>query len=189
MTEKLSQAFQNVESSYAELVEIANGILDPMFNPINQLVDEINEKSNNLSIDQIRDYMLRLQLSAYQLSETRDKAALKAELAEAIQKEQFAIKFNSFEGAAAVKDKLATVAVSGETVSEILYNLVSSLLKTKSDQLHRLVAVLTSILMSKMSEVKFMNMGTTSEIPATVGRMYGTDELTTTNSGRISLRE
>lgn len=160
MDKKLEEALNNVELTYKELVEIANDMLNPLFGPINGIVSTLSTTVNSLSIDQIRDYILQLQLKAFEISETKEKAALKAELAETLQKEKFATSFNGFEGSAAVKEKLALIEASPETVSETLYNLVANLLKTKLDQLHRLVAALTSILMSRMSEAKFMNAGT-----------------------------
>ena len=160
MEKKLEEALQRVELAYQDLVETANGALAPMLNPINELVTLINATVNALSIDQIRDYILKLQLKAFEISEIKEKAALKAELAETLQKEKFATSFNGFDGSAAVKEKLALIEASPETVSEAFYNLIANLLKTKVDQLHRLVAALTSILMSRMSEAKFMNSGT-----------------------------
>ena len=167
MNAKLETALTNVETTYGDLVEIANGMLKPLFDPINNLVSVINSTVNALSIEQIRDYILQLQLKAFEISETKEKAALKAELAETLQKEKFAVSFNKLEGAAAVKDKLALVEASAETVSEALYNLVANLLKTKVDQLHRLVDALKSILMSRMQETKFMNIGSSIEVPPT----------------------
>ena len=172
MNAKLETALTNVETTYGDLVEIANSMLKPMFDPINQLVSTISATVNALSIDQIRDYILQLQLKAFEISETKEKAALKAELAETLQKEKFAISFNSLEGSAAVKDKLATVENSSEVIAEALYNLVSNLLKTKLDQLHRLVDALKSILMSRMQETKFMNIGASGDIPGTNGQTY-----------------
>jgi len=164
MDKKLEDALGRVELTYKDLVEISNEMLKPLFDPINELVAAINSRVNALSIDQIRDYILQLQLKAFEIAETKEKAALKAELAEAIQKEQFAISFNGMDGSAAVKDKLALVATSAETVSETLYNLVANLLKTKLDQLHRLVDALKSILMSRMQETKFMNVGVSADV-------------------------
>ena len=169
MTDKLSNALNNVEVTYKELVEISNSILDPIIGPANTLVSTINAQINSLSIDQIRDFILQLQLKAFELSEIKEKAAMKAELSEALQKEKFATTFNGLDGSAAVKEKIALVESSSETVSTVLYELVSSLLKSKVDQLHRLVDCLKSILMSRMQETKFMNIGSTAEIPATQG--------------------
>lgn len=172
MDSKLEKALANVETTYGELVNIANDFLRATFDPIDDLVQQINCRINTLSVDQIRDYMLTLQLKAYGISELKEKAALKAELAEILQKEHFAISFNGADGSAAVKDKLATVATSSETVTEALYTLIASLLKTKLDSMHRLIDVLKSILMSRMQETKFMNLGASNDIsPTTNGRI------------------
>ena len=177
MDKKLETALNNVETTYGELVGIANDMLNPMFEPINLIIAQVNATVNAMSIDQIRDYILRIQLKAFEISEIKEKAALKAELAETLQKEKFAVSFNGLEGSAAVKDKLALVETSAEIVTEALYNLIANLLKTKLDQLHRLVDALKSILMSRMQETKFMNMGSTNEVPATTGRMRLNEEI------------
>lgn len=168
MTDKLSNALNNVECTYKELVEISNNILDPIVGPANTLVSTVNAQINSLSIDQIRDFILQLQLKAFELAEIKEKAAMKAELSEALQKEKFATTFNGLDGSAAVKEKIALVESSSETVSTVLYELVSSLLKSKVDQLHRLVDCLKSILMSRMQETKFMNIGATAEVSAPI---------------------
>jgi hypothetical protein len=177
MDKKLETALNNVETTYGELVNIANDMLNPMFEPINMIIVSVNATVNAMSIDQIRDYILQIQLKAFEISEIKEKAALKAELAETLQKEKFAISFNGLEGSAAAKDKLALVETSAEIVTEALYNLIANLLKTKLDQLHRLVDALKSILMSRMQETKFMNMGSTNEVPATTGRMRLNEEV------------
>ena len=107
MDKKLETALNNVETTYGELVNIANDMLNPMFEPINLIITQVNATVNAMSIDQIRDYILRIQLKAFEISEIKEKAALKAELAETLQKEKFAVSFNGLEGSAAVKDKIA----------------------------------------------------------------------------------
>ena len=178
MDKKLETALNNVETTYGELVEIANGMLNPMFEPINAIISRVSASVNAMSIDQIRDYILTIQLKAFEISEIKEKAALKAELAETLQREKFAVSFNGLEGSAAAKDKLALVETSAEIVTEALYNLVANLLKTKLDQLHRLVDALKSILMSRMQETKFMNIGSTNEVPSTCA-FAGVDEAQT----------
>ena len=167
MDKKLEAALNSVETSYGELVEIANSIVEPILKPINDTVDLVSASANNMPIDSLRNYMLDLQLKAFSLSEIKEKSGLKAELAEALQKEKYAISFNSLEGSAAVKDKLALVENAPEVLSATMYNLIADLLKTKLDQVHRLVDCLKSILMSRMQETKFMNVGASSEIPST----------------------
>ena len=151
---KLDIALDNVEMTYGDVVAIANDMLSSLFNPINALVEEINSKINSYTVEEIRDYMMRLQLRAYEISEIKEKSSLKAELAEALRKEKYATAFNEAQGTAGTKDNTALLAASEEIIVESLYDLVASLLRTKLDQLHRLVDCLKSVLMSRMQEAK-----------------------------------
>ena len=150
----LNEALANVEGTYAEVVEIANDMLSDIFDPINSLVSEIREAGAGISAEALRDYMVRLQLRSYEISDIKEKSALKAECAEALRKEKYARTFNAAEGTAGVRDNTAFLASSEEIIVEALYNLVASLLKTKLDEVHRLIDTLKSILMSKMQEAK-----------------------------------
>lgn len=150
----LTEALNNVEATYAEVVEVANDMLSDIFIPINSLIDEIREAGAGIPVDALRDYMVRLQLRSYEISDIKEKSALKAECAEALRKEKYARTFNAAEGTAGIKDNTAFLASSEEIIVEALYNLVASLLKTKLDEVHRLIDTLKSILMSKMQEAK-----------------------------------
>lgn len=150
----LNEALDKVEMAYVDVVSIANDMLAPLFDPINKLVEEINGRINTFTVEEIRNYMMRLQLRAYEISETKEKSSLKAELAQAVRKEKYALTFNEAQGTAGTKDNTALLAASEEIIVESLYRLVASLLKTKLDALHRLVDALKSVLMSKMQEAK-----------------------------------
>lgn len=150
----LNKALENVEMSYGDIIEIANDILYDILSPIDSLMSELNNSMSTLTTESTRDYMIRIQLRAYELSEIKEKSALKASCAEAIKNEKHAISFNKAEGSAAVKTNIALIESSEEIVIEALYEYIASLLKTKLDQLHRAVDCLKSILMSKMQEAK-----------------------------------
>jgi hypothetical protein len=107
-----------------------------------------------MSIDFIRDSILQLQLAVYSLSELRDRSGIKATCAEATKKEAYAASYVGQEGTAGVKDSNTTLAISENVVAQCLYDLVASLVKTKVDQLHRMIDSLKSILMSRMQEMK-----------------------------------
>lgn len=154
----LTIAMDNVEITYGQVVDVANNILSNTFKPINDLISNIEENVINLTVDSIRDYMVRLQLKAYSLSELKDKASLKAECAESLRKEKYAISLIEAEGTTNVKDNKATLASSDEIVVEMLYELIANLVKTKLDQLHRLTNVLQNVLISRMQEAKYINL-------------------------------
>lgn len=163
MTKDLTRALDAVELTYQDVVGIANEMIDPILQPLNEVIDDIRENATNMPAELIRDYIIRVQLRAYELAEPKDKALLKSQLSEALRKEKYANELIGAEGTAGVKDNKATLASSEEIVVEALYELVANLLKTRLDSAYRMVDSLKSILMSKMQEAKFMQLGTSIE--------------------------
>lgn len=158
MAKDLSKAISEVELTYEQIEQIANDIIKEPLDSVNQLVNEIQVNLPVMSADLLRDYMIKLQLAVFQISEIRDKAAAKAQCAEALRKEAYSTSFLIQEGTAGQKDANATIAISENIVTECLYDLVSNLVKTKIDQGLRLVDTLKSALVSRMQEAKISNM-------------------------------
>ena len=154
MAKNLNEALDNLEMTYGQVADIADAMLKEILSPVTNLINVIGEDINSLSVDQLKEYMWKLQYKAYSLSEIKEKSLLKAELAEALQKEKFAMKFNEADGAAAVKNNIALIQTSEEIVVQALYESISSQLKTKVDQLHRMVDAIKSILVARMQEAK-----------------------------------
>ena len=50
MDKKLETALNNVETTYSELVSIANDMLNPMFEPINLIITQVNATVNAMSV-------------------------------------------------------------------------------------------------------------------------------------------
>lgn len=150
----VNEALEVVEGTYSEIKEIAKDMLDPFFKPVDNIINGLGGNINNLSIETIRNVILELSLSSYKIGEIRDKTGVKAEIAEAIKKEKYATIHNKTEGTVATKENTALLEASPEIVTEILYDLVSSLAKTKVDEIHRVVDALKSVLMSRMQELK-----------------------------------
>lgn len=151
---KLEEALDQVEGTYSEIVKVANDMLSSLFDPVNELIQELGTRINEYSAEEVRGYIIRLQLVSYQISEAKDKSSLKSALAESLREEAFAKSFNAADGTAAVKNNIALIESSQEVIVEALYNLVADLLKTKLDEVHRLIDALKSVLMSKMQELK-----------------------------------
>ena len=107
--------------------------------------------------------MLKLSIRAYSFGDVKERSAIKAECAEILKKEAYAVSFNSSEGSVAVKDNTSILNISNEIVSECIYNLVASLFKIKLDELRRVIDILKTILMSRLSEMK-MSTGITQQI-------------------------
>lgn len=161
MIKNLEASLNQVEATYSEVVDIANEMLKELFSPINDLVDNLNNDVQDMQIDEIRDYIMKLSIQSFRISEPKDRSTLKAKCAEALRKHNYAIEFNGAEGTINTKDNTALINTANYIVTEALYDLVSDLLKTKLDEIHRLVDALKSILMSKMQEVKLSMNGVT----------------------------
>lgn len=149
----LQEALDNVEMTYQELNKIAKDIVSEFFAGADSLIDELKDV-NELDNDSIRNYMIKLSLTAYSLSEVKEKSAMKAEIAESLRKEAMARNYVEASGTASAKENEATINTSAEAVSEALFNLVAGLFKTKQDQIHRVVDTLKSVLMSRNMEAK-----------------------------------
>lgn len=157
MAKDLSKAINEVETTYDQIEQIANDIIREPLNNINNIINSIQIEVNDISIDLLRIYMMKLQVAIFQLSEIKDLTAVKAEVAESLRKEAYSTSFLTQEGTAGQKDASATIAISENIVTEYLYELVSNLVKTKVDQGLRMIDTLKSILMSRMQEAKISN--------------------------------
>lgn len=160
MTEGLQKALETCEMTYSQLVEIANGITKDYTKKVDDLILYASNNIENMTTDFIRNFMIKLALESYSFSEIKEKASIKAECAEMLKKEAYAKEFNGIdEGSVAYKENVATLNISNEIVTECIYNLVASLLKTKLDECHKVVDCMKSVLMSRMSEAKLSGIG------------------------------
>ena len=154
MSQAVNNALNNVDMVYDELIQIANETVESIVGDISSIIHDIQSDLENMNNDLLRDYILKLCLKSYSFSDIKEKAAFKAEIAETIRKEAYAKQFNSTEGTVAVRQNNAEIAISAEYLSEEIYQLISALLKTKADEIHRVVDALKTVLMSRLQEAK-----------------------------------
>lgn len=154
MTKELSQAIDNVEIAYNDIIDIANESVKELTGDLDELLENVYHGIENLTNDGIREIMMRLSLRSFSFSAIKEKAALKANLAEALRKEAYAKQFSTLDGSVAAKDTKATLNISEEIIVEHIYNLTAALFKTKLDEAHRVIDTLKTVLMSRLSEAK-----------------------------------
>lgn len=153
----LQEALNNTNTAYQQLVDIANDIVSKCVKDINPIIVAINNNIQDISNDKIREHMLSLSLRAYSLAEIKEKAAMKAEVAEILKKEAYATEFNGADGTVAVRENLAQINVADEILAQTVNELVADILKVKLDEIHRMIDVLKTILMSRLSEAKLIS--------------------------------
>lgn len=154
MNAQVSKALQEVDATYEDLIDFANDIFVATAGEIDTIIGSAYDSIEIMSNDMIRDLMMRLSLKSYSFSEVKEKSAFKATLAESIRKNTYAERFNSTEGTVAVRENTATIQSSAEILAEEIHTLVSNMLKTKLDEIHRVVSTLQTVLMTRMQEAK-----------------------------------
>lgn len=157
MAKNLDKAIDNVETTYKDLIEIANDMSSNYFKEVNEMISDLQKKVNTMGNDDIRLAIIHLSLKSFSLGEMKERTALKQEISETLRKEKYAQTFNSTEGSVGVRENTAVLESSEEIVTELIYDYVASAFKTKLDEVHRVVDSLKSILMSKMQELKITN--------------------------------
>ena len=95
MKKELEQALNNVELTYQDIVEIANELVAEYTKDLDSIVKNIEDNIESLSNDDIRNLMLKLSIRAYSFGDVKERSAIKAECAEILKKEAYAVSFNS----------------------------------------------------------------------------------------------
>lgn len=158
MAKDLQKALDNLGTTYDELVVIANDISSRYTKPIDDIINTVDVIE--LSNDDIRRLLTELSFKSYSLGEAKEQLALKSEIADALMKEKQAVVFNGAEGTVDAKKNKALLDSSEELLVNSIFETVASLLKTKLDETHRIVSVLTTVITSRNAEAK-LNAGVT----------------------------
>lgn len=144
----------NLNVAYKELVDVAKGMVKAVTSEIDELITYLLENVETLSNDEIMKYEIKLSCMSYSFSEIKEKSQFKAALAESLRKDEYAKYFRSIDGSVAIRESEATLQTSGEIVTELLYDLTAGMLKSKHDEIHRVVDTLKSVLMTRVAEAK-----------------------------------
>ena len=159
MTSDVRKALTAIDCIYDDLVEVANEIFNTTTKEVDGMMTDAYNDIEKMSNDAIRDLMLKLSLKSYTFSEVKEKSAFKSTMGEILRKEAYAKNFNSIEGTVAVRETNATIQTSGEIIAEEIYTLVANMLKTKLDEIHRVVNTLQTVLMTRIQEAKLTTVG------------------------------
>lgn len=157
MKSNVATALENVDAVYTDLIDIANDVFATTTADLDTILQQAYDDIETMTNDKLRDYMARLSLKAYSFSEVKEKSAFKAALAETIRKQAYAARFNEAAGTVGAKENLAVLNTSAEILADEIHTLISSMLKTKLDEVHRVVNTLQTILMTRMQEAKMVS--------------------------------
>lgn len=150
----IEEALDIVEATYAEITAIGDEMMAEHYKNANKILNIIDDDLENLSTKDIKNYMIKLGLASARLAAVKDKALSKFACAELIKKHEYSQALLVQEGTTNVKEAKASAVVAKEQVASLLYEYVAVSLKSKVDEIHRMVDILKSVLISNAQEAK-----------------------------------
>lgn len=153
----IQAALDAVDMTYSELIDIVDDTRKSVMEDCDVIIEDVSNNIQDMSNDKIRDTLMRLSLKSYYLASIKDKSAFKANLAETIRKEAYARAFGNAVGTVAQKDGQALLDTSSQAVAEKIHDLMADLFKSSTDEIHRTIDVLKTVLMSRLSEAKLVS--------------------------------
>ena len=146
-----------------ELYRSLRPMVDEVVNKHSKTIDDIIKKiKNNLTVltnKELQDYMMQLSIELYFFSESKDKSILMQECALVLTKETQAEVFNSTSGTQSVRNNQAIINTLDKQAIVMIQNAVANQLKSKLDEGHRIVNILSNILISRNAENKLKGVG------------------------------
>ena len=153
----IQAALDAVDMTYSELIDIVDDTRRSIMEDCDVIIEDVSNNIQDMSNDRIRDTLMRLSLKSYYLASIKDKSAFKANLAETIRKEAYARAFGNAVGTVAQKDGQALLDTSSQAVAEKIHDLMADLFKSSTDEIHRTIYFLKTVLMSRLSEAKLVS--------------------------------
>lgn len=150
----IKEANQVLNETYKQLQPIVDSVVNKQAKDIDNIVCKIKKNLSTMSNKELQDIILQLSVETYYFSHIKDMSILKQECALALMKESQACVFNGKAGTQAVKSNQATIETLDKQTVNILYNAVANNMKSKLDEAHRMVNVLSNVLISKNAEAK-----------------------------------
>ena len=150
----IDNANKNVIDFYKDLKPIVDEVVSKNARPIDEIIKKIKKDLTTLTNKELQDYMLQLSIETYYFATIKDSSILRQECATVLLKEGQANSFNGADGTQSYRNNQAIIQNLDKQAVNVLYNAVVNCMKSKLDEAHRIVNVLSSVLISKNAEAK-----------------------------------
>ena len=147
-------AKKEVSEVYKSLSPIVKDIVGKHSKELDNIINKIKKNMTTLTNKELQDYMMQLSIETYEFAQSKDMSILMQECAIAVSKDRQANIFNSAEGTQAVRLNTAQIESVDSQVVVALQNAVANCMKSKLDEAHRVINILSNVLISKNAENK-----------------------------------
>lgn len=152
--EKVNESKHEVSEIFKSLKPIVKETVDRNTKEIDDIIGKIKKNLTTLTNKELQDYMLQLSIELYYFSERKDMSLLMQECAIAVSKMAQADIFNGTAGTQAVRSNQAVIESMDKQVVAMIQSAVANSMKSKLDEAHRIVNILSNVLISKNAENK-----------------------------------
>lgn len=149
----ITTAKSDVQSMFDSLAPIVLEVAGKYSKEADKLIDKL-VNANSFTNEELREAILQLSIEAYMFSMSKDASILKQDCATTLLKESQAKLYNATQGTQVVRQNQSIVDSVDKQVVNMLYSAVANMMKTKLDEIHRLLNTLNSILISRNAEAK-----------------------------------
>lgn len=154
MAVDIKSANGQVTDMYNQLKPIINGIVEKNTKSLDDIIKKVRNNLTTLTNKELQETILQLSIETYYFSTIKDMSILKQECAMTLMKEKQAAVYNSTDGTQQTRNNQAVIDTLDKQTVQVLYNAVSNCMKSKLDEAHRVVNMLSSVLISRNAEAK-----------------------------------
>lgn len=164
MTINIDDSTKEVTTMYDLLKPIVNDTVASYSKDIDSLIKTIKNNVTTATNKELQDYMARLSIEAYYFSETKDLSTLQQDCANILYKTKQADVYILTPGTQAARANQAVIDTQDKQIVAAIYAAVANRLKSKLDEAHRLINVLSNILISRNAEAKLKGARTDDDL-------------------------
>lgn len=150
----IKEAKKTVSETYELIKPIVKETVAKNTKDIDEIIKKIKNNLTTLTNKELQDYMLQLSIEAYYFAERKDMSLLMQECAIALSKNAQADIYNRTEGTQSYRTNTAIVDSMDKQTVAMIQSAIANCMKSKLDEAHRIVNVLSNILISKNAENK-----------------------------------
>ena len=152
----ISEANQDLVEAYRSFQPIVDEIVKKNTKELDNIIGKIRKSlGQNLTHQELYNYMMQLSVETYYMSYSKDMAGLRQDCAETLMKAKQAEVFNETVGTQVVRNNQAITTTIDKQVITMIHRAVANCLRTKLDEAHRMCKTLEAVLISKNAENKF----------------------------------
>lgn len=150
----IEKARKDAQTTFRELSPMVKEVVNKHSKEIDAIIAKIKKDLAVLTNKELQTYMLQLSIEAYEFAQSKDLATLQQECALVTQKHKQASIFNGTVGTQVVRTNESITGSVDQQVVTMIYNAVANCMKSKLDEVHRIVNILSNVLISRNAENK-----------------------------------